>query len=122
MTLYLAQPTARPRLGNHAVLRCAATPVPGVPVAAAVQFSVSAIASLQKETIMNTAISAITRTSRSIRRTVNRIARRLTRKASIDLGITVSVPPFLKFVLFYKADIGQAANDNRRRRKPHKTA
>ena len=71
---------------------------------------------------MNTAISAITRTSRSIRRTVNRIARRLTRKASIDLGITVSVPLFLKFVLSYKADIGEAANDNRSQRKPHKTA
>ena len=71
---------------------------------------------------MNTAISAITRTSRSIRRTVHRIARRLTRKASIDLGITVSVPPFLKFVLSYKADIGQAANDNRHRRKPGQTA
>jgi hypothetical protein len=92
-----------------------------VPVAAAAQFSVSAIASLQRETIMNTAISAITRTSRSIRRTVNRIARRLTRKASIKLGITVSVPPFLKFVLAYKADIGEAANDNSRRRKPGQT-
>ena len=71
---------------------------------------------------MNTAISAITRTSRSIRRTIHRIARRLTRKASIDLGITVSVPPFLKFVLSYKADIGQAANDNSHRRKPGQTA
>jgi hypothetical protein len=86
------------------------------------QFSVSAIASLQKETIMNTAISAITRTSRSIRRAVNRIARRLTRKASIKLGITVSVPPFVKFVFDYKADISKPANDNRSRRKPRQTA
>ena len=72
--------------------------------------------------MMNTAIPAITRTSRSIRRTVNRIARRLTQKASIKLGITVWVPPFLKFVLDYKADIGDAANDNRRRRRPRQTA
>jgi hypothetical protein len=86
------------------------------------QCSVSAIASLQKETIMDTAISAITRTSRSIRRAVNRIARRLTRKASVKLGITVSVPPFLKFVFDYKADIGEAANDNRPRRKPRQSA
>jgi hypothetical protein len=93
-----------------------------VPVATPAQFSVSAIASLQKETIMNTAISAITRTSRSIRRAVNRIARRLTRKASITLGITVSVSPFVKFVFDYKADIGEPANDNRPRRKPRQTA
>jgi hypothetical protein len=65
---------------------------------------------------MNTVISAITQTSRSIRRTVNRIARRLTRKASIKLDITVSVPPFLKFVLAYKADIGEGS-----RRKPRQT-
>jgi hypothetical protein len=96
--------------------------VPGVPVATPAQFSVSAIASLQKETIMNTAIPAITRTSRSIRRAVNGIARRLTRKASITLGITVSVPPFVKFVFDYKADIGEPANDNRPRRKPRQTA
>jgi hypothetical protein len=96
--------------------------VPGVPIAAAAQFSVSVIASLQKESIMNTAISAITRTSRSIRRTVNRIARRLTRKASIKLGLTVSVPPFFKFVLDYKSDIDEAANDNSHRRKPRQTA
>ena len=71
---------------------------------------------------MNTAIRAITRASRSIRRTFNPIARRLTRKASIKLGITVSVPPFLKFVFDYKADIGDAANDNGRRRKPRQAA
>lgn len=71
---------------------------------------------------MNTAISALTRTTRSIRRTINRIARRLTRKASINLGITVLVPPFLKCVLSYKADIGEPANDNKRRRKPRETA
>lgn len=71
---------------------------------------------------MNTAIPAITRTSRSIRCTFNRIARRLTRKASITLGITVSVPPFLKFVLDYEADIGEAANDNSRPRRPRQAA
>jgi hypothetical protein len=66
---------------------------------------------------MNTANLAITRTSSSIRRAVNRIARRLTRKASIKLGITVSVPPVVKLVFDYKADIGEPANDNRPRRK-----
>jgi hypothetical protein len=93
-----------------------------VPVATTAQFSVSAIASLQKETIMKTAISAITRTSRSGRGALNRIARRLTRKASIKLGITVSVSPFVKFVFAYKADIGEPTDDNRRRRKPRQTA
>ena len=103
--------------------------MPGVPVAEAAQFSVSAIASLQKETIVNTAISAITRTSRSIRHAVNRIARRLTRKASISLGITVSVPPFVKLALSYKADLSKPgnripkpANDNKPRRSTRRRA
>jgi len=58
---------------------------------------------------MTTFISALTRTAR---RTVERIAGRLTRKGEIKLGIIVSLPPFLKFSLEYKADIGKAANDN----------
>ena len=70
---------------------------------------------------MKTAISAITRTSRSVRGALNRIARRLTCKASIKLGITVSVPPFVKFVFDHKADIGEPANDNRRRRNRRQT-
>ena len=71
---------------------------------------------------MNTATSAITRTSRSIRRAINRrIAGRPTRKASIKLGITISVPPFVMFVFDYKADIGESANDNRRRRNRRQT-
>jgi hypothetical protein len=93
----------------------------------AAQFFVSAIASLQKETIMTTVISAIARTTRRIRRTFKRLVRRLTRKASIKFGITVSVPPFLKLAIDYTADIGEAemgkaANDNSRRRKPPRPA
>ena len=58
---------------------------------------------------MNTTISVIARTAR---RPVNRLLRRLTRKAEIKLGIIVSLPPFLKLVFFYKADLGEPANDN----------
>ena len=61
---------------------------------------------------MTTFISALTRTVRRIRRCAKRFSRRLTRKAEIKLGITVSLPPFLKFAFDYKADIGQPANDN----------
>ena len=58
---------------------------------------------------MTTFIAAIDRTSRSIRRTVYRIAARLTRKASIKLAITISLPPFLKLAIDYKADLSKAA-------------
>lgn len=58
---------------------------------------------------MHTRISAIART-------LHRIIHRLSRKARIKLGITVSLPPFLKIALDYQADIGEAANDNRPRR------
>ena len=58
---------------------------------------------------MTTFISALTRT---VRRCAKRLSRRLTRKAEIKLGITVSLPPFLKFALDYKADIGEPANDD----------
>jgi hypothetical protein len=49
------------------------------------------------------------------------LSRRLTRKAEIKLGITVSLPPFLKFALDYKADIGEPAN-NDTPRQPGRTA
>lgn len=65
---------------------------------------------------MHPLISALTRTARSLRNSARRIASRLTRKAKIKLGITVSVPPFLKVAFDYQADIGEAANDNRPRR------
>ena len=61
---------------------------------------------------MTTFISALTRTVLRIRRNAKRLSRRLTRKAEIELGITVSLPPFLKFALDYKADIGEPANDD----------
>ena len=57
-------------------------------------------------------IAALSRTARSIRHAVSRIGRRFARRAEIKLGITVSPPPFLKFAFEYKADIGEAANDN----------
>ena len=56
-------------------------------------------------------IAALSRTARSTRRAANRISRRFTRKAEIKLGITVSLPSFLKLAFDYKADIGDAAND-----------
>jgi hypothetical protein len=57
-------------------------------------------------------IAALSRTARSIRHAADRIGRRFIRKAEIKLGITMSLPPFLKFAFDYKADIGGAANDN----------
>jgi hypothetical protein len=70
---------------------------------------------------MTTFISALTRTVRRIRRSAKRLSRRLTRKAEIKFGITVSLPPFLKFALDYKADIGEPANDDMPRQ-PGRTA
>ena len=70
---------------------------------------------------MNPLISALTRTARSLRRSFKRIAQRLTRKAKIKLGLTFSLPPFVKVVFDYQADLGEPANDNRRR-KPRQTA
>ena len=61
---------------------------------------------------MTTFISAITRIVSRIRRCAKRLSKRLTRNAEIKLGITVSLPPFLKFAFDYKADIGEPANDN----------
>jgi hypothetical protein len=37
---------------------------------------------------------------------------RLTRRAEIEVRLSVSVPPFLKLVVDYKADLRVAANDN----------
>ena len=71
---------------------------------------------------MNPLISAITRTARSLRRSFHRIVQRLTRKAKIKLGLTVSLPPFVKVVFDYQADLGEPANDNRTGRKPRHTA
>ena len=71
---------------------------------------------------MNPLISAITRTARSLRHSFRRVAQRLTRKAKIKLGLTFSLPPFVKFVFDYQADIGEPANENRPNRKPRRTA
>jgi hypothetical protein len=71
--------------------------------------------------IMTTFILALTRTVRRIRRSAKRLSQRLTRNAEIKLGITVSLPPFLKFAFDYKADIGEPANDNTPRQ-PGRTA
>ena len=61
---------------------------------------------------MNTAISALTRTAHSIRRAITRLVTRLTRRAEIKVRLSVSVPPFLKLVADYKADLQVPANDN----------
>ncbi len=78
---------------------------------------------------MTTLISALSRTARSFRRAINRIANRLTRKAKIKLGLTLSFPPFVKFALDYTADLSkpenrlpQPANDNKPRRSRKRTA
>ncbi len=67
---------------------------------------------------MTTFISTFTRRTG---RSTTRLIRRLTRKAEIKLGLTVSIPPFVKLVADYKADIGDAANDNARE-KPGQSA
>jgi len=61
---------------------------------------------------MNTAISALIRSAHSICRAVSRLVTRLTRRAEIKVRISVSVPPFIKLVVDYKADLRVAANDN----------
>jgi hypothetical protein len=61
---------------------------------------------------MTPLIAALSRAARSIRQAANRIGNRFTRKAEIKFGITVSFPPFLKLTFAYKANIGEAANNN----------
>ncbi len=61
---------------------------------------------------MNTAISALTRTAHSIRGAISCLVTRLTRRAEIKVRLSVSVPPVLKLVVDYKADLRVAANDN----------
>jgi hypothetical protein len=71
---------------------------------------------------MNSITAAFIRTSRSIRRATTNLLNRLTRKASLKLAVTVSLPPFVKFAIDYKADLSKPeigipkpANDNPRR-------
>lgn len=71
---------------------------------------------------MNTAISALTRTAHDIRRAITRLATRLTRRAEIKVRISFSVPPFLKLVVDYKADLREAANDNKPGIRPRHSA
>ena len=75
---------------------------------------------------MNTFTAAIVRTSRSIRRAATNL---ITRKASINLAITISLPPFVKLAIDYKADLSKPenrlpkpANDNKPRRSRKRTA
>ena len=62
---------------------------------------------------MTTAKSALTR---GIRRSMHRLVARLTRRATIKLVITASLPPFLKIVFDYEVK-APPANDNRRHRR-----
>jgi len=71
---------------------------------------------------MNTAISVLTRVARNIRRAITRLARRLTHRAQVKVRISVSVPPFLKLVVDYKADLREAANDNKPGIRPRHSA
>ncbi len=78
---------------------------------------------------MNMFTAAIVRTSRSIRRAATNLISRLTRQASINLAITISLPPFVKLAIDYKADLSKpenrrpkSANDNKPRRSRKRTA
>jgi hypothetical protein len=78
---------------------------------------------------MNTFTAAIVRTSRSVRRAATNLITRFTRKASINLAITISLPPFVKLAIDYKADLSKPenrlpkpANDNKPRRSRKRTA
>ena len=71
---------------------------------------------------MDTAISALTRIARNIRRGITRLARRLTRRADIKVRISISVPPFLQLVVDYKADLREAANVNKPGIRPRHSA
>jgi len=53
---------------------------------------------------------------RGIRRFIHRLVARLTRRATIKLAITASLPPFLKIVFDYEVK-APPANDNRRHRR-----
>ena len=71
---------------------------------------------------MNTAISALIRSAHSICRAVGRLVTRLTRRAELKVSISVSVPPFLKLVVEYNADLRPAANDNNLSIRPRHSA
>lgn len=69
---------------------------------------------------MNTTISALSRTARSVRRAVHQLITALTRKAALNIHLTVSLPPFVKAAFDYKAEINSAANDDRLQRMPRR--
>jgi hypothetical protein len=57
-----------------------------------------------------------------VARSFRRLFARLTRQATLDLACTVAVPPFIKIAIAYKSDLGEPANDNRPRRRSHRSA
>ncbi len=59
---------------------------------------------------MNSITAVFIRTSRSIRRATNNLLNRLTRKASLKLSVTVSLPPFVKLAIDYTADLSRPEN------------
>ena len=84
---------------------------------------VSAIATaIADRKLMNTAISALTRIARNIRRAITRLVTRLTRRGKVKVSISVSVPPILKLVFDYRADLRAASNDNCPGIRPHHSA
>jgi hypothetical protein len=75
---------------------------------------------------MNTFTAAI---DRSIRGAASSLIGRFTHKASIKLAVTISLPPFVKLAIDYKADLSKPenrlpkpANDNKPRRSRKRTA
>ena len=78
---------------------------------------------------MKSISASVTRTSRSIRRATKNLFVRLTRKASLKLALTISLPPFVKLAIDYKADpskpenaVPKPANDNKPRRRTQQRA
>jgi hypothetical protein len=76
------------------------------PPALSVRSAIRAI-HLSQEHLMNSITAAFIRTSRSIRRATTNLLNRLTRKASLKLAVTVSLPPFVKFAIDYKAGLSK---------------
>ena len=110
--LTIAEPTTRPRLSNRYGSPLCSDPCGVLSLRPRRLPSPQSQSPLQTGDIMNTAISALTRTARTVRRAITRLVTRLTRRAEIKVRISVSGPPFLRRVVDCMADLRVAANDN----------
>jgi hypothetical protein len=103
--------------------------MPSIPAAPFVRSAIRANHLSQEHLFMNSISAFFTRTSRSIRRATINLLVRLTRKASLKLALTISLPPFVKLAIDYKADLSKPenrvpkpANDNKPRRRTRQRA